>query len=105
MKQAVIYARVACADEQSDNKIKQQVESCKAVLGDGYDCADIFTDIGYSGLSLDRPGLQKLLDTCKNGKVDLVVTCDTARISRNDDYSIYFSFLLKTYDVDLKTAN
>ena len=42
-----------------------------------------FADDGYSGLSLARPGLQRVLEGCRAGRVSCVVVRDLSRLSRN----------------------
>jgi site-specific DNA recombinase len=49
------------------------------------------TDAGVSGATLDRPALQRLIADCRAGKIGVVITKDTARLSR--DASQLFALL------------
>lgn len=47
------------------------------------DVYKIYMDIGYSGMNLDRPGLQELLKDAKDLKFVIIYSIDIARISRS----------------------
>ena len=53
---------------------------CKA---QGWDVVDVYQDDGFTGLNMDRPGLQSLLADAKKGKINLVITKDLSRLGRN----------------------
>lgn len=40
-------------------------------------------DDGYSGTSFERPGVQRLLEDAKNGKINLIICKDMSRFGRN----------------------
>lgn len=52
------------------------------VANHGYEIIQVYQDIG-SGLSEDRPGLQRLLADAQAGRFDVVVMRDPARLFRN----------------------
>jgi DNA invertase Pin-like site-specific DNA recombinase len=39
--------------------------------------------MGYSGLSYDRPGLETIFSLAKAGEIDVLVTTECSRLSRN----------------------
>jgi DNA invertase Pin-like site-specific DNA recombinase len=41
----------------------------------------VYTDAGVSGVTLERPELQRLLADCQAGKVGTIITKDRARLS------------------------
>ena len=47
----------------------------------------VYADDGYSGLYMDRPDFQRMLSDCKQGKIDVVVTKDMSRLTRNSTHS------------------
>ena len=53
----------------------------------GYTVAGVYADDGYSGLYMDRPDFQRMLADCKQGKIDIVVTKDMSRLTRNSTHS------------------
>jgi len=62
---------------------KEHYESCIRAHAD-WECAGIYYDSGISGTSSDtRDGLQALLQDCRNGKVNYILTKSISRFSRN----------------------
>jgi DNA invertase Pin-like site-specific DNA recombinase len=57
--------------------------------------SDIYDDPGFSGGSLDRPALQRLLADIKTGRVDVVVAYKLDRLSRS---LLDFYDLIKVFD-------
>ena len=53
----------------------------------GYTVAGVYADDGYSGLYMDRPDFQRMLADCKQCKIDIVVTKDMSRLTRNSTHS------------------
>jgi len=55
----------------------------------------MYDDGGYSGGSVDRPGLQQLLDDIRNGRIDVVVVYKVDRLSRS---LADFANLMRVFD-------
>lgn len=53
---------------------------CKA---QGWTIARVYQDDGYTGLNMERPGLQQMLTDVESGKINLVITKDLSRLGRN----------------------
>ena len=92
------YCRVALADE------KEMAEQVKLV-GDycrdnGLTVDKYFCDNGASGLSLDRKGLNELLEVLQEG--DVVVVRDVARLSRNSSQCVSLVEQMEDWDIELK---
>ena len=49
----------------------------------GWEVVAVFQDDGYTGLNLDRPDFQRMLKAIEKGMVNLVITKDLSRLSRN----------------------
>lgn len=67
---------------------------------------DFIVDNGYSGETLNRPGIQKLLRklaTTENGST--IYIWMSSRISRNPIYTHSLRCVFNTYDITLKSAN
>ena len=97
-----IYTRKSTEEglEQQFNSLQAQRESAEAyvlsqrqagwqVLPDAYD------DGGFSGASLDRPGLKKLLSDVEAGKIDVVLVYKVDRLSRS---LLDFARLVELFD-------
>lgn len=85
-----VYARVSVNDagESEFTSIDAQVEACRAYIAshrlEGWVALESnYEDQGYSGSTIDRPGLKSLLADMGNGKVDVVVLHRLDRLSRS----------------------
>jgi len=85
-----IYTRKSSEEglEQSFNSLDAQREACAAYIlsqaGEGWTpSAHVYDDGGYSGGSMDRPGLQALLTAIRRGEVDVIVVYKVDRLTRS----------------------
>ncbi len=86
----VIYTRVS-SDERLDqhfNSLQAQREACQAYIAsqrhEGWHALSAhYDDGGFSGGSMDRPALQRLLADIAAGKVDVVVVYKIDRLTRS----------------------
>lgn len=86
-----LYPRVSSAESAKEGySIGEQTERlkkyCEAM---SWNVHKIYTDPGYSGATLDRPGLQALIKDVKAGKVDKVVVYKLDRLSRSQKDTLY----------------
>ena len=59
-----------------------------------------FIDDGYSGVTYDRPGFQKMLDEIEAGHVGAVITKDLSRLGRNSALTgLYINYTFPQNDV------
>jgi site-specific DNA recombinase len=81
---AAVYIRVS-TEEQADNfGVDAQRRRCEAFCEmKGWEIAERYEDLGVSGATLERPGLQRLLQDSANGAWDVVVTYKVDRLSRS----------------------
>ncbi len=80
-----IYARYS-SDKQSESSIEDQVARCRGfVEARGGAVVDelVFADFAVSGASLARPGFESLMRSVEARLIDVVVTEDASRISRD----------------------
>ncbi|HTJ27164.1 MAG TPA: recombinase family protein, partial [Candidatus Limnocylindria bacterium] len=87
MRAAFLYARVS-TDEQADKNlsIPFQVEAIeKYAAAHGYEIVDRFTDDGYSGETMDRPGMNRLVKQVTKQRPAAVLYLDEDRWSRGYD--------------------
>src|SRR5262244_301403 len=81
-----IYVRVSTDRQALTHTIDQQIERLRAHLkGEGQEvrCEQIFRDDGYSGATLNRPGLDRLRDQLREGTIDRVLIVSPDRLARN----------------------
>ena len=89
-KRCAIYTRKSTDEglEQDFNSLDAQREACCAYIlsqaGEGWERVDEhYDDGGWSGGSMDRPGLQQLMADIKAGKVDIIVVYKVDRLTRS----------------------
>ena len=89
-RRCAIYTRVSTENglEQEFNSLHAQREAAQAYIKsqahEGWKLIrDHYDDGGFSGGSLDRPGLQKLLADIRERRIDIVVVYKVDRLTRS----------------------
>ena len=75
-----IYSRQSL-DKPDSLSIDQQIEICRAHAGT--DDITVYTDAGFSGGNMHRPGLQRLLQDAEQGKLSKIICYRLDRFSRS----------------------
>ncbi|MDE2911443.1 MAG: recombinase family protein, partial [Paracoccaceae bacterium] len=91
MRIAAIYARVSGDQQKNENTIASQTAALMAFAGEhGYGVAPdmVFEDDGYTGATLERPGLERVRDLAAEGRVDAVLVHAPDRLSRKYAYQV-----------------
>ncbi len=81
-----IYIRLSKEDDnlgESESIQNQKILLTKYVKEQGYTLVDIYIDDGYTGTNFNRPNFQRMLKDIENGKVNMVITKDLSRLSRD----------------------
>lgn len=109
-KRCVIYTRVSTDDQtrKDYNSLESQKDICRSYInlkrGEGWMELEVIEDGGYSAKSLDRPGMQKLLEMVKNKAVDVVVAYRIDRLSRSLPDFYHFWETLNNHGVEFVSA-
>ncbi len=108
MRTAAIYARVSSDRQKEDQTISSQV----AALIDysqkkSYAVPDewIFQDEGYSGATLNRPGLERMRDLAAEGQIESILIHSPDRLSRKYAYQVLLIEEFARHGVDVKFIN
>ncbi len=84
---AAVYVRVSVEQEEHDGaSLSMQEQRCRAFCeAKGWDVLEVVTDNGHSGRSLNRPGIEHILQivTGKQHTLDAVVILKLDRLTRN----------------------
>jgi site-specific DNA recombinase len=90
LRRCAAYTRKSSEEglEQGFNSLDAQREACEAYIrsqaGEGWKLVRThYDDGGYSGGTLDRPGLTRLLEDIESGKIDTVVVYKVDRLTRS----------------------
>ena len=119
-KRCAIYTRKSVEEglEQEFNSLDAQREAGEAFIlsqkANGWVCLpEHYDDGGYSGGNTNRPALQRLLDDCEAGKIDMIVVYKIDRLSRSicdfadltkkfDEWGVQFSAV--TQEINTATS-
>jgi site-specific DNA recombinase len=81
-----VYVRVSTLRQAQAQTIDQQLDRLRThIQAHGEDLTSdlVFRDDGYSGATLNRPGLDRLRDAVRAGEVERVLVTDPDRLARN----------------------
>src|ERR1700688_2444354 len=91
MRMAVIYARVSSEQQREENTIASQTASL-IEFAHQHELEVpkewVFEDEGYSGATLERPGLERVRDLAAEGQIQVVLAYSPDRLSRKYAYQI-----------------
>ena len=91
MRMAVIYARVSSEQQREENTIASQTASLiEFARNHELEVPKewVFEDEGYSGATLERPGLERVRDLAAEGQIQVVLAYSPDRLSRKYAYQI-----------------
>lgn len=81
-----IYIRLSKEDDnlgESESIQNQKLLLTKYVLEQGYTLVDIYVDDGFTGTNFNRPDFQRMLKDIEAGSINMVITKDLSRLSRD----------------------
>ena len=91
MRMAAIYARVSSDQQREAHTIASQTASL-IEFAQGHDLEVpkewVFEDDGYTGATLERPGLERVRDLAAEGQIQVVLAYSPDRLSRKYAYQI-----------------
>jgi len=91
MKLAAIYARVSSDQQREEHTIASQTAALiEFAKTHGLEVPQqwVFEDQGYSGATLERPGLERVRDLAAEGQIQVVLAYAPDRLSRKYAYQI-----------------
>jgi site-specific DNA recombinase len=108
MQMAAIYARVSSEQQREAHTIASQtaalIEWAKT-LDLEVPKAWIFEDDGYSGATLERPGLERIRDLAADGQIQIVLVHSPDRLSRKYAYQILLIEEFARHGVETRFLN
>ena len=86
-----VYARVSTDKKAQQESMPAQVQSLKKWLvekseadgGSVYILVDVYEDAGFSGANFERKNFRRMKEDIEQGKINMIVTRDLSRFSRN----------------------
>ena len=104
-----IYVRLSQEDMRSGESLS--IENQKLILTNyvaeqGCNLAETYVDDGYTGTDFNRPGVQRLLEDAKTGKINLIIVKDLSRFGRNYiQVGQYIDYIFPTYNIRFIALN
>lgn len=97
------YARVSRNKESLLHSFNNQVEHYRTYIQSrkDYIFKGVYADLGISGTKEDREEFNKLLDACRSGEIDLIITKSISRFARNTATLLKTIRELKALKVDV----
>lgn len=79
------YARVSTDKDAAFHSFEAQQAYYEEYINNhpSWRLAEIYSDNGISGTIIARPEFQRMLEDCRNGKIDLIITKSITRFARN----------------------
>ena len=103
MNGAVVYCRTA---NGGVGVIEQQLEKLRWYgKENGFNITAEYCDCNVSGLDIDKPELQKLMNDISAGEVDCLIVCDLSRLARNFLHTNELIGVFDKYGVELISVN
>lgn len=85
-----LYPRVSGHEQEDNYSIPEQIDRMKKYCeARDWMVHKIYTDAGFSGGNLDRPGLQEMINDVENGKLDMVLVYKLDRLSRSQKETLF----------------
>ena len=98
-----MYLRLSSEDERNGESLS--IDNQRKMLTDyiteqGWTLFDEYVDDGVSGVTFERPGIQRMLDDAKTGKINLILCKDLSRFGRNYiEVGRYVDYLFPLYNI------
>ena len=103
LNRTVLYMRLSRDDEKAGESMSienQRIMLQKYVTENGGTIVDEYIDDGWSGTDFERPGVKRLLEDAKNGKIDTIVVKDLSRFGRNYiQVGQYIDYIFPAYGI------
>lgn len=89
-RKVAIYVRVSTDIQVDGYSIDEQLERLRKYCeAHGWIIYKEYIDPGYSGASIDRPGMLRMLKDIREGKIDVVLVYKLDRLSRSQKDTLY----------------
>lgn len=99
-----IYIRTS--EKNHKELLKKQEEALMNYVEEHHgEVSGIFCDDGYSGIDMERPGLQELIRNVQDGQADVVLVHTIDRLCRRDEDLISLRDIFQQYHCEIRSMN
>jgi site-specific DNA recombinase len=104
---AILYARVSSKEQAEEGySLQDQLRTLRQwATNNSYQVVEEVEDRGYSGASLERPGLSRIRDLVAADGVDLVLAQDRDRIARDPIIAGWLSIQFEQHGTRIRALN
>lgn len=97
------YVRVSRDSDHMFHSFLAQVDYFKHLIlsNKGWELVKVYADYGISGAREKRPEFDKMLEDCRSGKIDLILTKSVSRFARNTKVLLSSTRKLKELGIDI----
>ena len=97
------YARVSSDKDAAFHSLEAQKDYYEEYIkqNSNWVLVDAYSDNGISGTIANRPEFQRMLDDCRNGKIDMIITKSITRFARNTVVLLETIRELKSLGIDV----
>ena len=103
LKRVAAYARVSSGKDAMLHSLSAQVSYYSTLIQshNGWEYAGVYADEALTGTKESRENFQRLLNDCRSGKIDMVITKSISRFARNTVTLLQTVRELKALGVDV----
>jgi DNA invertase Pin-like site-specific DNA recombinase len=103
-KKVCAYARVSTDSLSQGESLENQIQYYENIISSNpeYEFIGVFADRGITGTTENRPEFQRMLEFCRSGKIDLIITKSVSRFARNTAIMLKTVRQLKDIDVEVR---
>lgn len=112
-----LYPRVSGHEQEDNYSVPEQIDRMKKYCeAKDWMIYKIYTDSGFTGSNINRPGLQSLIKDAETGKFDMVLVYKLDRLSRSqkdtlfliedvfDKHNVFFTSITENFDTSTPTG-
>ncbi len=102
-KRVAAYVRVSVDKETMLHSFAAQASYYKELISkhNDWELIDVYADYGISGTKVNRPEFNRMIDDCRDGKIDMIITKSISRFARNTALLLATIRELKALRVDV----
>ncbi|MPM46823.1 hypothetical protein SDC9_93530 [bioreactor metagenome] len=103
-KKVCAYARVSTDNDKQGESLENQIQYYENIISNNldYEYVGVFADRGVTGTTENRPEFQRMLQLCREGKIDLIITKSISRFARNTAVMLETVRALKEIGVEVR---
>ena len=103
LKRVAAYARVSSGKDAMLHSLSAQVSYYSTLIQshNGWEYAGVYADEALTGTKESRENFQRLLNDCRSGKIDMVITKSISRFARNTVTLLQTVRELKALNIDV----